>query len=211
MKGKRNRSSGNEYSDFKTHHGFLAFAKWLDDIRCEYVRTIPPKQSPKKYPKPVSGEDYLITHLKHVIENNTEKEPDKDGCLCSPLRDGESDNPRVGIPSTIQACLRTHGYNPPLRWKKPISWLVCYVHNTRPEENSGESLQCSHRCLFGKCCTPSHLVWETASYNQGRGYKICQKLCSHCGDMLCECQELHDPPCIHTNKLCKRPKGEGSG
>lgn len=181
----------------RNNNTFLKFCELLDGIKYTYRRVVPKQQSPNKYPPEVPDEPYLITHLKYVLDENVQKGA-LGGCWTCSLKDGSKDNPRVGIPSTICFAIRENGGEIVDRAKKPMTWISCYVYNVRPDirKEGWENFNCSHRCLAGNCCNPDHLVWESVSTNISRGYRICQRECTHCGGILCVCQGIHDPPCI---------------
>lgn len=58
----------------KNAERFFALCKDLDAIKNTYNRTVPKNQSEKNYPQKVNNEPYIITHLKHMVENNTQKD-----------------------------------------------------------------------------------------------------------------------------------------
>lgn len=75
--------------------------------------------------------------------------------------------------------------------KVTLTWLICYVWDIYPDISieGWENFECSHRCLCagrGKdgsglvCTLADHLVWESPSTNQSRGYPGCLNIC-HCG------------------------------
>jgi len=84
----------------------------------------------------------------------------------------------------------------------PVTWIVCYLNGNRPD-NTAQSewtrQEVSHRCIHGKCITPSHLCWESKAQNQSRGNKFCSRRCIHedCQAInVCDCQKFHIPCCI---------------
>ena len=127
---------------------------------------------------------------------------------------------RVQLPHYVLDWLRQNPNNPfwritldkrgrPSKGSKvTLTWLVCYVSSNLPNPNilGYENFECSHRCLCagrGKdgsnlvCLVPSHLIWESSSANQSRGYGGCMTLCHcGCGVNICMIYRLHDPPCI---------------
>jgi len=118
------------------------------------------------------------------------------GCICSRLQDRDciNGNPRIGIPSAI-----VHLYNEQVKRRKvPVSWIAAYLHDVLPDQMQcdWQHFQLSHRCIVGDCVNPQHLCWESASTNQSRGYGVCRVICTHCRQMLCHCQNLHDPHCV---------------
>lgn len=94
-----------------------------------------------------------------------------------------------------------------------LHWVASYLGKVFPARVDGwEKFSCSHKCLSGLgptpkevnekneraqyCLEPTHMVWESHSDNTSRGYRVCRRVCSHCAEMLCVCQSIHNPPCI---------------
>lgn len=114
--------------------------------------------------------------------------------------------PRMGIPSALRALLNAHlPADKQLetdRMKISVAWMsLLSIENPALPDTSKEGwqlYQASHLCKVPNCTSPSHLCWESASLNQSRGYGICSRICQHeeCKRMLCECQRIHQPPCL---------------
>jgi len=180
----------------------MLFAEALDTIRPKYVRTVPPHQPTTNYPPTAFNRSYLDVHLGFII---TRHSAIQGGCTISNLQDGQDDNPRVALPSTITQMMRSNN----CQWitsvaqkpKVPATWIVCYLNNKRPNtsQQNWSRHEVSHRCLVGKCITASHLCWESKAQNQSRGNHFCRKLCVHddCEALnVCACQKFHEPCCI---------------
>lgn len=192
---------------------FIQMCNALDSILTSYQRIVPNKQSQNSYPQAKIEEPYLITHLKSIISNagiwETKTRTGISHKLV-PLRgDGRRD-----IPSTIMEALQKE--KEAGSWlsdgkkekKVPLTWLVCYLHNRRPnmENPRWEFYDCSHVCCCRYeekkqeefvCVSIECLTWESKSDNQERGNKLCMKACVHdgCQWHVCRCQRFHQPPC----------------
>lgn len=144
--------------------------------------------------------DKLLEDDKVTKEYGTKK------CWYSSIKDKDKDggNPRRGIPAAIIQEIRkleSPEWNPVDKAKVPHTWISCYVYEGLYPDQSKQGwkcFQCSHLCTLGECVNPNHLCWESASVNQGRGKGICSMKCKHdnCGECLCKCQKIHDPPCV---------------
>ena len=139
----------------------------------------------------------------NILETILERTPSENthtGCIHSLLKDVDKPyglphkrgNPRIGLPRLTSG-----------KWfkkKKPISWIVCAVNGKLPPDD-GVARECSHACLHDDCINIDCLTWETRRCNQSRaatdseGYRICLRLCNHCDESLCKCQNIHKPYC----------------
>lgn len=192
----------------------------LEDEEEEYKRVVPEKQPQRNYPRVVPNETYIRTHLKHVIDRL--KKPDikyytRKGHRHTVInKRGRKDN-RVQLPPTISRAI--NDLNPPPLWGKTqsakaqsckveVKWIICYLHYIMPDikedDDAWKSFECSHLCVEAglqdqglHCIDPNCLYWESKSTNQNRGHNatLCVKECTHCGDFLCDCQNIHFPPC----------------
>lgn len=149
------------------------------------------------------------THF-HVVNGELNED------ICE-LWDGKKDG-RVQLPNEVIHWLMT---NPNPHWrldfdrngrpsggsKVTLTWIVCYLNNNLPNPTieGWENFECSHICLCAGngnksdyvCLLPKHLVWESSSENQSRGYELCMKMCHcGCGDTLCRVSNLHNPHCV---------------
>ena len=182
---------------------FMLLADALDTIRPKYRRVVPPHQPAANYPATLPNRAYLDVHLEFITTRHSAK---VGNCTVSNLQDGHDDNPRVALPSTIINLMRANN----CQWstsvsqkpKVPVTWIVCYLNGNRPD-NTAQSewtrQEVSHRCIHGKCITPSHLCWESKAQNQSRGNKFCSRRCIHedCQAInVCDCQKFHIPCCI---------------
>lgn len=178
---------------------FVSFKTSLDTIASTYVV---PKRIADKIPlADLPSSNDLKRHLTALLAATSKQE---DVCVISNLADGaEGGNPRIAIPSTIIASLRSANCAwPPItdRPKVPASWVACWLANVEPERVEGwERLEVSHICRMNTCVKAEHLFWETKSVNQSRGNEFCRRACVHPGCTsvnVCQCQGFHDPHCI---------------
>lgn len=145
--------------------------------------------------------------LRATVAKSKQQRDGASECIFSLLKDVDNPrapthkrgNPRIGIPSEVLKALPS-SVN---RAKKPISWVVCAVHDILPP--TGRQTECSHVCVNDDCINPAHLHWESRSINQSRGAKgtdgnrICTRPCSHasCTSInICECSGIHQPHCV---------------
>jgi len=122
------------------------------------------------------------------------------GRTCPTTDDGYA---RVRLPTTIRRCLMENRCD----WSPQnvtLTWLVAYLHRKLPnrQDPNWQKFTLSHRCLSAGtgseliCLDGEHVVWEAHSTNLSRGYRLCRRSCTHCNEMLCRCQGLHDPCCV---------------
>lgn len=180
-------------SQYNTQHAlrFIYFMETLDLVN-EHYQAI----------DVVSIFENIINNSKYLVKNHGSKK-----CHICTLKDRDvHGNTRSAVPNSILESiheLKSKGYikwNPVDRAKVPTTWMTCYVYNIQPDRTkpNWEYFQCSHRCINGSCIRDEHLCWESPKDNQGRGKRICSMKCKHegCGKCLCDCQRIHNPPCV---------------
>jgi len=184
---------------------FMLLADALDTIRPKYRRVVPPHQPAANYPATLPNRAYLDVHLEFITTRHSAKEL---GTVQFPIcrmammiTPGSLCQAQLSIwwgPTIANGVLQS------LRSPKfhPVTWIVCYLNGNRPD-NTAQSewtrQEVSHRCIHGKCITPSHLCWESKAQNQSRGNKFCSRRCIHedCQAInVCDCQKFHIPCCI---------------
>lgn len=118
-----------------------------------------------------------------------------------------SNDSRRALPRAINNLIRAN-FNPDwsLTKKITIAWVVCYLNDIYPDmtQSDWKYYECSHRCVEYNlearyiCIDPDCLVWESKAINQSRGQQFCVRNCVHqgCEVSVCECQGIHDPPCL---------------
>lgn len=217
VQAKKVKTTGlSKSGDHKDNAGrFMEMCATLDRIKGTYTRIVPKKQSALRYPHVVTGEPYLITHLKFWVAEAKVNQTflTRTGTTHSVAKCGNDG--RKGLPSTINDAIgnlvdSTTGYGNATwgsdKQRASIPWIVCYLNNIHPDTNQDKwkSFDCSHRCIgYGLpedhyCINPGCLVWESKSYNQERGNRFCCNLCAHgdCGKTICSCNKLHEPSCL---------------
>lgn len=193
------------------NHGerFWMLCDLLDVMLPDYSRKVPIYGKEIDYPAVKEGEPYLITHLKFYISR---KKID-----ITETRSGSSHliamvnaNNRWQLPCTIISRMievqqeYNLSYTVVKQQAVPPTWIVCYINNIRPDKSveGWKNFECSHTCISyaiqekWNCIDPACLVWEAKNVNQSRGNQFCVNKCFHgCGKSICECNNLHDPPC----------------
>lgn len=177
-----------------------------------YVRVVPRNQPQRDYPQPEDDIPYIITHLTHwvnsyVVANNNLRT----GGTHIVMSHDQNENRRV-VPSTIREAIAD--LYPDLWLGKkdarvPVTWVVMFLHDILPDRTlpNWQLFECSHRCIeynerlaiprLHACIDPECLVWESKSENQSRGNRLCTAQCAHhCGNIVCLCQNYHNPHCI---------------
>jgi len=112
---------------------------------------------------------------------------------------------RKNIPKPIRQFAQLQ--NSPLPEKLQLTWIVCYLHRIRPNQNEKgwECFDCSHRCVSYnlpddiQCISRKCLCWESKHNNQSRGFMVenCTKeCCCKEKDYICRCRGIHVPCCI---------------
>jgi len=153
-------------------------------------------------PNPNITSCYLYQHLRSFVQSKVTAQSSglTPGLTC-PTTDNS--NRQVRLPITIRRCLIENRCD----WKPQnvtITWLVAYLHRNLPntQHPKWQKFTLSHRCLSAGtgtvliCLCGEHMVWEKHSTNLGRGYRLCRGSCTHCNEMLCHCQGIHNPCCI---------------
>lgn len=178
--------------------------KSFNGIIGTYARDVPLHARESDFPLEDDSLPYLQVHLMDWLSRmDTDLVQNRSGGYCDCLDVRPNDDGRRPLPKAIIRCLKNAGQ----RWTGPqvtVTWIVAYLEGNFPDETMAnwKKFQLSHRCLGANCrricVTGHHLIWESASNNQSRGHSrcFCTKACTHCGQPLCSCQRLHDPPCI---------------
>ena len=201
-----------EQRDKDTAYRFMQMKQSLDSIRSIYNRNPQKHSREEDYPEQVTGQDYLVTHLNHWLSTYV--------TIIGTTRSGldhklmvhtqAKEDGRRSLPRSIRGCLHRNltkgqwGYrttkDPCPDIKVTLTWVVCYIQGIVPDASldGWQTFECSHRCAEVEhlCLDPDCLFWESRSANQSRGYGLCWRVCTHCGRHLCECQQIHVPPCI---------------
>jgi hypothetical protein len=159
------------------------------------------------WPRPSRRTPYLIVYLRFLISDAIDVNC-RDGTAHS-VRHNTVNEGRITLSRRLcRAILNAHGYTPKFVVRSKDMrveghWLTCYIENILPDQTlqDWEYFECSHRCISYNlgdddfCVDKDCIVWESKSVNQSRGYGLCWRDCGHCNNILCYCQELHDPPC----------------
>jgi len=189
---------------------FMDMCATFDSIKATYTRQVPFKQSEQDYPPVVKDEPYLLTHLKFMVKIkliNQEFKTRTGRIHEVTIKKPQDKDNRYTVPSTIRSAIVLLPETEAL-WKNhnkvELKWITCYLADIKPNtsQTGWEKFECSHRCIeFGLnsyfCVDASCMTWESKSINQSRGNPWCAKQCSHnCGKIICECQGMHNPPCI---------------
>ncbi len=197
---------------FGSHAGnaarFLGMCEAFDKIKSTYVRVVPYKQPQSNYPQRKEGEEYLFTHLKHWVGTFSDVESAQTRCGNSHqlIKRRDGDDFRRTIPATIVSAIQQLDdeelwgmkHDDARNVKVPVTWIVCYLNNIKPEGEGFENFDCSHRCITSECITAACLCWESKSANQARGNNFCSRKCAHdgCDKTICLCQSIHEPHCL---------------
>lgn len=187
---------------------FIDLCFKLDGVKGSYRREVPPHSPSKDYPPATPTEPYLLTHLRDWVRRHClgrEKRELRTGGYHDTMARHGSDGRRQLPVQLCRAIRRSVDPAFPERAKVEVKWIVCYLADIRPDQtlSNWRMLECSHRCInWGlvseECITPTCLVWESKADNQSRGGSspLCMHSCSHCGQPLCCCQNLHMPCCL---------------
>jgi hypothetical protein len=189
---------------------FMAMVHTLDALRPIYRRPV------GTHPPTVNGEDYLDTHLRWFIQQNTapaqfltrSNVQHSVMVLTKSAKDGRRTYPKPIydalelLPAQSRPWSGTSG-------KVEVKWIVCYMARLFPDQNSPnwQQFECSHRCIgYGlatpqgnyMCIDPACMCWESKAKNQSRGGAdpFCFHVCTHCQQPLCVCQNFHNPCCL---------------
>jgi hypothetical protein len=197
------RGCASEGDHAKIAERFQSMCNAFDAIKESYKRCVPAHAKTDDYPAMKPGESYLLTQLKNSVAkwNLPGKYSTRTGKLHKVMKKQGNDG-RRSLPSALRdhLILSTNFKQE----KVEAKWLVCYLNNIHPDQNSPDWVyfECSHLCIehgLGKnvCIDPGCLFWESKAINQGRGNTFCTKKCVHegCTKTLCECQKLHNPCC----------------
>lgn len=179
---------------------FMNLVDALNALRTSYERRVPPKCKQSDYPPALPNEDYLLTHLKWMVsqQSNPIVQYTRSGQEHQLLARADGKDGRRDLPKAIVNKLREADSN----WtqsKFEVKWIVCYINNVLPDQTkrNWQLFECSHTCIEDFCVSPNCLCWESKSVNQSRGQSYCTKVCAHagCGQIICACQSIHVPTC----------------
>jgi len=201
---------------------FERLRKTLDEAKECYIRWVPRNQAESNYPPLDLEHPYLETHLQYMLTGS----PQRGAQVCARRSGGQhtlikkknKDDYRLSFPTTIQVELgllakRKPSENTWVSQNITATWVVCYLNGIFPDQtkHGWQNMECcSHRCAFNRqaapgpsvmgwvCVEPTCLVWESKAANQSRGNDFCTRQCVHadCWQTVCECQGIHNPPCL---------------
>lgn len=179
---------------------FSNLAAALNGIRASYRRAVPKGGRETDYPRAVVNEDYLITHLTHMVRSQTNPiaVSSRTNTQHQLLGRANGKDGRRQLPVTIVRALQDKDSE----WtqiKFEVKWIVCFLNNILPDQakENWQLFECSHICIEDDCVTANHLCWESKSVNQSRGQSFCTRVCTHddCEQIVCVCQRFHLPSC----------------
>jgi len=185
---------------------FVQMTQSFQKIVPRYKRVVPEHAQVANYPMVpyMSTMPYLHVHLRAWVSRyKAELVENRSGsyCYCLVSTRGRDDGRRP-LPNGIYKCLK-HNKCSWVQKTVTITWIVAYLDRLQPDCMADKwiNYQLSHRCLGAGmnrlCIVPDHMVWESASLNQSRGYRWCMVIC-HCGCGLtvCAANDIHNKQCL---------------